>query len=199
MLILLQILTVQCFGYSCFGLTVLILRIFANMPLSPHLLFHSNSVRTDTVEGWLIGLSLCLMGLQNIVPLVYMVERSRLCIDFSMTFFLVHFVLVWWYQGAFPWTAGWWVCCGVAGALMAIGGREACMRRELLPIALRSLIPPSREEPRDPGPDLDPVGAEEMELEDMQPPAEVVYDDTSSWSGDDWGNEEPVDKTGKTD
>ncbi|KAJ2757480.1 Integral membrane protein of the Golgi [Coemansia nantahalensis] len=141
-----------------------------------------------------------------------MVERSRLCVDFSLTFFAVHLILVWWHQGTPPLALPWWLAVAASGALMAVGGRAACLRRELLPIAIRSYMPVRAPEV---GPDHGgPGGAEEHELETRHadpgpahadarrplpppPPAtEVLFDasppraSTSAsdgWSNDDWG------------
>ncbi|KAI9505535.1 integral membrane protein S linking to the trans Golgi network-domain-containing protein, partial [Coemansia spiralis] len=140
-IILSQIATVQCFGYSTFSFVMVVASMLTGIQLSPRLLFESRLVRGDTVEGWTIGLGLVSMGVANILPLVYMVERSRLCIDFSMTFFAVHLILVWWHQGSPPTTLLWWLVIGVSGAIMAFVGRAACLRREMLPIAIRSFMP----------------------------------------------------------
>ncbi|KAJ2396630.1 hypothetical protein GGI23_003840 [Coemansia sp. RSA 2559] len=140
-IILSQIATVQCFGYSAFSVSMAILSLFSSVPLSPRLLFDARMARSDTVEGWAVSLALVSMGLANIAPLVYMVERSRLCFDFAVTFSAVHVILVWWHMRAPPTALLWWLCVGASGFLMAVGGRAACLRREMLPIAIRSLMP----------------------------------------------------------
>ncbi|KAJ2003769.1 hypothetical protein GGI04_002848 [Coemansia thaxteri] len=149
------------------------------------------------------------MGLANIVPLVYLVERSRLCIDFSLTFFTIHLVLTWCHQRWPPTTLLWWLVVGVSGSVMALGGRAACLRRELLPIAIRNFMPshPREQTARD-------LGTEEMELEtrDARLAApEVLFDSlqadgmpeedapsqlaknargSDEWGNDNWGEED---------
>ncbi|KAI8321807.1 hypothetical protein GQ54DRAFT_261094, partial [Martensiomyces pterosporus] len=135
-LILSQIATVQCFGYSTFSFCMVVANLLTDIPLGPQLLFDSRLVRGDTVEGWVIGGGLLAIGFTNILPLVYMVERSRLCIDFSLTFYIIHLILVWWHQGGPPNTLLWWLVVGASGSAMAFVGRAACLRRELLPIAI---------------------------------------------------------------
>ncbi|KAJ1667262.1 hypothetical protein IW140_001716 [Coemansia sp. RSA 1813] len=163
-IILSQIATVQCFGYSTFSFAMVVGSLFSSVQLSPRLLFDSRMARSDTVEGWAVGLGLVLMGVANIVPLVYMVERSRLCIDFSVTFTAIHVILVWWHMGDPPTTLFWWLCVAVAGAVMAFGGRAACLRREMLPIAIRSFMPNHPAERQQTG-----AGVEEHELESVYP------------------------------
>ncbi|KAJ2480424.1 Integral membrane protein of the Golgi [Coemansia sp. RSA 2052] len=103
------------------------------------------------------------MGFANIIPLVYMVERSRLCIDFSLTFFTIHLLLTWWHQEwSPPLTLFWWAVVIGSGSVMAFGGRAACMRRELLPIAIRNFMP---SHPRETPPGRGDIASEEMELE----------------------------------
>ncbi|KAJ1730220.1 Integral membrane protein of the Golgi, partial [Coemansia biformis] len=171
-LIVAQIVTLQCFGYSTFSVLMAFASVLTELRLGPQLLFDGRLVRGDTVEGWVVGVGLLSMGAANILPLVYMVERSRLCVDFSLTFFAVHLILVWWHQGTPPLTLLWWAAVGASGALMAVGGRAACLRRELLPIAIRSYMPMRPPEAHsDHG---GPAGAEEHELETRRPEAPAM-------------------------
>ncbi|KAJ2347508.1 hypothetical protein IWW50_004210, partial [Coemansia erecta] len=158
-LIVAQIVTLQCFGYGAFSVLMVGASILTDMQLTPRLLFSSQTVQ-NTVEGYVVTSALLAMGAANIVPLVYMVERSRLCVDFSLTFFAVHVVLVWWSQGEAPHVL-WWAAVAASAGVMAVGGRAACMRREMLPIAIRSFMP---ERPSERLGDAD-LGAEEHELE----------------------------------
>ncbi|KAJ2842905.1 hypothetical protein J3B02_005436 [Coemansia erecta] len=100
------------------------------------------------------------MAATNILALVYMVERSRLCIDFTVTFFVIHFVLVVWLYGI-PTVVLWWLVMGASAGVMAFGGRAACMRREMLPIAIRNFMPDHPVEQRA----RDEMAVEEHELE----------------------------------
>ncbi|KAJ2015309.1 Integral membrane protein of the Golgi [Coemansia sp. RSA 922] len=195
---------------------MVIARFLTDLQLSPQLLFDSRLVRGDTVDGWIIGIGLVCMGFANILPLVYMVERSRLCIDFSLTFFTIHLLLTWWHQGwSPPLTLLWWTVIIGSGSVMAVGGRAACMRRELLPIAIRNFMPSHpRETPSAGDRDID---LEEMELEtrvtNVRDVAEVLFDGSQledhagdvpkkrtkddegvddDWGNSNWGEEDEV-------
>ncbi|KAJ2847068.1 hypothetical protein IWW36_004039 [Coemansia brasiliensis] len=203
-LIIAQIVTLQCFGYGSFSLLVLVASLFVDIQPSPRLLFDSRVVRKDTVEGWIVALALVAMGLLNILPLVYMVERSRLCVDFSLTFLMVHVILVGWNQHSFPLSLLWWLAAAACAAAMALGGRAACLRRELLPIAIRSMMPdrpaerslqPNEEVELDALPSRQqPQVLHEAPPESMPdpPPAPANDDDSHSWSGSDWGSDSNV-------
>ncbi|KAJ2502061.1 hypothetical protein GGH96_001462 [Coemansia sp. RSA 1972] len=207
-LIVAQIVTLQCFGYSTFSVLMVFASILTNVELTPRLLFSSSSVQ-PTVEGAIVGVSLICMGIMNIVPLVYMVERSRLCIDFSATFFVVHVIVVWWTQHQVP-ELLWWAVMAVAMGVMAVGGRAVCSRRELLPIAIRSLMPERRAESQDNGVDeeheLETRGFRADELDTRadelvvrapegshEPPVDTSARSSGGWS-DDWGDEELINK-----
>ncbi|KAJ2810188.1 Integral membrane protein of the Golgi, partial [Coemansia furcata] len=160
---------------------MVVARFLTDIQLSPQLLFDSRLVRGDTVDAWIIGIGLVCMGFANILPLVYMVERSRLCIDFSLTFFTIHLLLTWWHQGWAPPTAVfWWIVIVGSGSVMAFGGRAACMRRELLPIAIRNFMPSHPRETPSTGRGDHDAGSEEMELEtratNVREVVEVLFD-----------------------
>ncbi|ORX71253.1 hypothetical protein DL89DRAFT_291792 [Linderina pennispora] len=180
-LILSQIATLQCFGYSTYSFCMVISSFLTDIALSPALLFDSTLVRGDTVQGWVIGLALVGIGLANILPF-----------NFSLTFYTIHLALAWWYQGELPKTLLWWAAVGLSGCIMAFVGRAACLRRELLPIAIRNFMPDHPSERRE--------ADEEMEMETRVEP-EVLYeadaqmDDAGSddWGNDNWGNEDDDD------
>ncbi|KAJ1727266.1 hypothetical protein LPJ61_004666 [Coemansia biformis] len=189
-LIVAQIVTLQCFGYSTFSVLMAFASVLTELRLGPQLLFDVRLVRGDMVEGGRV--------------------------DFSLTFFAVHLILVWWHQGTPPLALLWWAAVGASGALMAVGGRAACLRWELLPIAIRSYMPMRPPEAHsDHG---GPAGAEEHELETRRPEApatEVLFDASrvasgalprtsasasasDGWSNDDWGTDTNDDSNGST-
>lgn len=62
--------------------------------------------------------------------------RSRLCLDFVMTCFLVHLVVVSVVNWTFPLNVVWWLVMFCAGWLMLKRSRSLCLFRELLPISV---------------------------------------------------------------
>ncbi|KAJ2382187.1 hypothetical protein GGI05_005735, partial [Coemansia sp. RSA 2603] len=86
LLILGQIALVQCTAYTTFSVLAVAASHLSPLALSPELLFSSTPMRGDTVTGYLTSLLFLTASLANILPLVYLVERSRLCVDFAVTF-----------------------------------------------------------------------------------------------------------------
>ena len=65
------------------------------------------------------------------------VEKSKRCVDFTFTLFLVHIVACTMYL-QFPLVWEWWVTQVVASVVMASMGEYICARTELLDIPLYS-------------------------------------------------------------
>ncbi|KAJ1719382.1 Elongator subunit elp2, partial [Coemansia erecta] len=128
-------------AYTVFSLTALLASQLTPLSLTPSLLFSASTMRGDTVGGYTVAFLFLLATLSNILPLVYLVERSRLCVDFTATYVIVHFVLVVWSDGGLPGSLLWWVTVAVGAVGMAVGGRAACVRREMLPIRIRRFLP----------------------------------------------------------
>ncbi|KAJ1896130.1 hypothetical protein LPJ66_004183 [Kickxella alabastrina] len=176
LLILAQITTLQCFAYTIFSLLLLFSTILTPLQLTPALLFDSALLRGDTVSGWTISLAFFLTSVINIIPLLYLVERSRLCIDFTLTFFIIHLGLVIWHSEKVPGMVLWWATVGGSAVVMAVGGRAACVRREMLPIAIRNYMPERPMERR--------RGADQEEYEMESRDTEVLFDATDAAGGD---------------
>ncbi|KAJ1827225.1 hypothetical protein LPJ73_008822, partial [Coemansia sp. RSA 2703] len=167
LLILGQIALVQCTAYTTFSVLAVAASHLSPLALSPELLFSSTPMRGDTVTGYLTSLLFLTASLANILPLVYLVERSRLCVDFAVTFAAVHVILVLWLDGL-PTSLLWWLTVAAGATAMALGGRAACARREMLPIAIRRYLPERRENEVQ-------EQEEEMELQDRTLP-QVVFE-----------------------
>merc|ERR1712080_134353 len=73
-----------------------------------------------------IGNSLsCSLGLW------YVVQRTKLCLDFSCTVHFLHLVICLWWNMGLPVTLTWWVINLVSVSLMCVTGEFLCMRTEL--------------------------------------------------------------------
>ena len=65
-----------------------------------------------------------------------LVQRAKLCLDFSATLYFFHFLFTRWYSGQIPNTFSWWIIFIISIAALAVGGEYLCMQRELEPITL---------------------------------------------------------------
>lgn len=65
------------------------------------------------------------------------VERYRLCLDFSCTIHIVHLIACIWYNGTLP-TPFWWLLNATCAAITCICAEFLCMRTELNSIPVNS-------------------------------------------------------------
>jgi len=70
------------------------------------------------------------------VLLAVIVEKSKKCLDFGVTLFLIHLVACWWYKGGFPTVLDWWVVQVLGMIVMIVLGEYLCSRKELDDIPL---------------------------------------------------------------
>jgi hypothetical protein len=70
--------------------------------------------------------------------LTIIVEKSKMCLDFSVTYFLIHLVISSFYYGI-PATADWWIVHIFSTIVMVLVGEYLCSLRELSDIPLLQL------------------------------------------------------------
>ena len=68
----------------------------------------------------------------------YIVQRTKLCLDFTATVHLLHLLCCTWYNGSLPLSATWWVISLVCVTTMCVSGEFLCMRTELrtIPVSM---------------------------------------------------------------
>jgi protein SYS1 len=71
--------------------------------------------------------------------LVVIVEKSKKCLDFSITWFLCHLAFVYLYNFSFPTHMEWYILHIVATIIMILLGEHLCVKRELDEIPLLTL------------------------------------------------------------
>lgn len=69
------------------------------------------------------------------ILLVFIVEKSKKCLDFSVTLFLIH-ILICSIYGGFPLTWDWWIIHILGMIVMVVLGEYLCSKRELSDIPL---------------------------------------------------------------
>lgn len=70
------------------------------------------------------------------LALWYFVQRTKLCLDFTVTAHLIHLILCWSYSGSFPSTLSWWLLSIIDVTIMCVCGEFLCMRTEMKSIPL---------------------------------------------------------------
>ena len=67
----------------------------------------------------------------------FIIKRSRLCLDFSLTCHLIHLLTISFYNRQFPLNFLWWSLTILSIWLMTERSRSLCMFQELLPIGVK--------------------------------------------------------------
>mmetsp|Transcript_10313 Transcript_10313/g.28043 ORF Transcript_10313/g.28043 Transcript_10313/m.28043 type:complete len:198 (+) Transcript_10313:93-686(+) len=132
-LIVAQIVTVQCLFYVCLG-TFLYVFLATSRPQSGPLsivyVFDYHKVAASTAVGWTVIFSFLASAVSGSVILYFVVERTKKCLDFTVTCYLFHLLFCMCY-GGFPLSIQWWITIGLSAACMTLLGETLCMKREM--------------------------------------------------------------------
>ncbi|KXZ56181.1 hypothetical protein GPECTOR_1g156 [Gonium pectorale] len=137
-LIIAQIVTLQCLFYLSLGLWQGLLLGPSVGRLSIAHLFGWKLYSLGTYVGWMSVVSLLLTSVLGAVFLVWIVERAKKCLDFASTCFLFHFLFCWRHDG-FPTRLEWWLANILGLVIMSLFGEWLCLRREMQEIPLNTL------------------------------------------------------------
>lgn len=138
-LIVAQIVTIQCLFYISYGLLLWILvGPYASGHLTLEHFFGAGWLGIHSFVAWMAILANICNALPASLSIVLVVERAKKCLDFSATLYILHLVGASICSG-FPKSAAWWVSNGVAFALTAVLSEWLCLRRELRDIPIGGL------------------------------------------------------------
>lgn len=140
-MILSQMLTMQCIYYFSMGMWVSASNFVVAAPRSLDQIFRSQTLAFSSTSGRLHVAALALNALTSALGLWFVVRRTKQCLDFAATSFLIHLLLCSVYAGAFPSSLSWWLTQIFCVALMTVLGEYLCMRTELqaIPVSIGSL------------------------------------------------------------
>ncbi|GAB4817788.1 hypothetical protein N2152v2_004834 [Parachlorella kessleri] len=143
-LIIAQIIAVQCAFYACLGLLAWLL-VGSYVPkLTLHQFFDWRWISFRSFTGWMLVVTNVCTAFAAAVALRIVVERSKKCLDFAATLYLIHLLVVWIYSG-FPKEFAWWLVNGTGLAVTAVLGEYLCMQKELQEIPISSIRRPDRQ------------------------------------------------------
>lgn len=128
-LIVAQIVCLQCLYYLTLSLFLALLVGIRISKMSLFYLFDYAAVTTSTVTGWCVIVSFLLTSLAGAGYLLYLIERTKKCLDFSATLYVIHLFICIVY-GGWPSSFTWWIVNIVGLAVMDLLGEHLCMRRE---------------------------------------------------------------------
>lgn len=136
MLIISQIIAVQCVIYFTLGLWIVIIADLMGTTTSLDYAFQYKEIHVRNFGGYLLIVVFILNSIVGSLALWYLVQRTKQCMDFACTAHLIHLVCCWIYNGSFPTTFSWWCLNIVTTTLMCVWGEFLCMKTELKAIPL---------------------------------------------------------------
>nr|POF08259.1 protein sys1 [Quercus suber] len=93
-----------------------------------------HNLRSDVTTGWTLGLCWMLDSLITVIPILLLIARSKLVLDFALTIHFINLLVTTLYTRAIPNTLYWWLVQICSAALMTSLGMWACQWRELQPM-----------------------------------------------------------------
>lgn len=135
-LIIAQIITIQSIFYASLGLWIFLTNVLNGTAQSLDQIFLYQQIHVKNFHGQCIVGSYLINSLCCSLGLWYFVQRTKLCLDFTITAHLLHLLMCWIYNSSFPHTLSWWLLNIVCITIMCVCGEFLCMRTELKAIPL---------------------------------------------------------------
>ncbi|GBM34104.1 Protein SYS1 [Araneus ventricosus] len=136
LLIISQILAIQAIFYVSLGVWIFLTDTISGYSQSLDQIFLHKAINVKDLHGRCLAGSYLLNSLCCSLALWYFVQRTKLCLDFTVTTHLIHLVLCWWYSSSFPSTFSWWLLNIICVTIMCVCGEFLCMRTEMKAIPL---------------------------------------------------------------
>lgn len=137
-LIFSQIVALQCFHYLFLGLLFQINWVLYGQSVKIERMFTDDYLKIWH-NGWQDAIAVFLSyAVVGAFLMAVIVEKSKKCLDFSFTLFVVHLLIVCAYDG-FPSTWDWWIVHICSMVTMVLFGEYLCARREMEDIPLLQL------------------------------------------------------------
>jgi len=137
-MIISQILTLQAVFYVSLGLWITLFDVISGSSKSLDQIFKYQELQATTFSGKSVIAAFIFNALNCSIGLWYIVQRTKLCLDFSCTVHFLHLVICIWYNTGLPLTLSWWVINFVCTAILCVSGEFLCMRTELqsIPVSM---------------------------------------------------------------
>lgn len=130
-LIISQIITMQAVFYVGLGIWVASLDLFTGHHRSLDSLFKYQELQVKEVHGRTVMAAFILNALTSSLGLWKVVQRTKQCLDFTVTAHVIHLCASWWYNGHLPSQPSVWLLNLVTITLMCVLGEYLCMRTEM--------------------------------------------------------------------
>lgn len=126
-LIILQIATVQLLSYSSLALLLVLACEASGYSPSTVYIFQHEEINSTR----LIILAHCINSFVSAFLIKTFVERSKLCLDFSLTYTVIHFILVWYYSKSIPTSFLWYFTYATITTVMCLTSEFLCRHEEI--------------------------------------------------------------------
>merc|ERR1711941_88325 len=135
LLIISQIMSLQGLYYTSFGIILGILfQLSSTSPQISHMV-NPKHLNLSNLENTLVVMSSAINSLCVAVFLWLVVQRAKLCLDFTCTLYFLHALIGWYYCGKLV-TFSSFIIQIICISISAIVGEYLCMRSELRAIPL---------------------------------------------------------------
>merc|ERR1719150_2398569 len=134
-----QMSTLQCLYYVSLGIWIFVFDVLSGTPRSLDHIFQYQTLLSSQIHGKLLIAALLFNALTCSLGLWYVVQRTKLCLDFTCTVHLFHLLACWYYNNfTFGNTITWWFINIVCMTVMCVSGEFLCMRTELraIPVSM---------------------------------------------------------------
>ncbi|KAI9290994.1 hypothetical protein K502DRAFT_161023 [Neoconidiobolus thromboides FSU 785] len=136
-LIIAQIMAYQSWNYLSLSLLILAFNLFSNIN---HISLNPIFNPTTLTFGYQHALPYLFLFLLNTIPsmlgLMIIIERAKLCLDFVLTYQLIHLLFTIVYTRSFPISLLWWLNFLLSTLIITLGGEYLCYHYETKPIQL---------------------------------------------------------------
>lgn len=141
-MILAQMGTLQCCFYVSLGFWIVILDVLAGYPRSLDQIFKYQSLFMSQSHGKLMITAVICNAFSSSLALWHVVQRTKLCLDYTCTVHFFHVLLCWYYNGFLANNFSWWVINTISVTIMCVSGEFLCMRTELkaIPVSMSAKV-----------------------------------------------------------
>ncbi|XP_050673147.1 protein SYS1 homolog [Leptidea sinapis] len=138
-LIISQIIAMQFIMYLTLCILIAIMQDLTGSTRTLDHIFQYHEIHVKDNEGRAVILAFVINAVIGAYLLWLLVGRTKLCLDFSCTFYGIHLVSCWMYNAAPPTTFSWWVLNIACTAITCVAGEFLCLRTELQAIPLSNI------------------------------------------------------------
>lgn len=137
-LIFSQIIALQSFHYLILCIIIQMNHVVFATSITIDRIFTTKYLYIWSSEGWIDNSAVLLSSITGSLLLAIIVEKSKKCLDFSVTLFFIHIIVCTIYDGI-PKTWDWWIVHILGMIIMIVFGEYLCSLRELRDIPLLSV------------------------------------------------------------